>query len=186
MHSVELGLPLSVYGSDWEGLIPQHLIKGRFIANDQLGASYASAALVLNDHWDDMRREGFLSNRLFDAVASGARVISDDVDGLHGLFGSSVQVAEDASALQRLVSSDSSTTSSVMWSSDGPSPAVCTGSTPSRIGPGGFSSWLSRFGTSRCRLGHERRAPRLVPDTIRAQRYTYVDGISFGHGRSHR
>jgi spore maturation protein CgeB len=54
-----------------------------------------------------MRREGFLSNRLFDAVASGARVISDDVDGLHDLFGSSVQVAEDASALQRLVSSDS-------------------------------------------------------------------------------
>lgn len=106
MHSVELGLPLSVYGADWEGLIPQHMIKGRFLPNEELGASYASAGLVLNDHWEDMRREGFLSNRLFDAVASGARVISDDVEGLHGLFGSSVQVAEDASALQRLVSSD--------------------------------------------------------------------------------
>lgn len=103
MHSVELGLPLSVYGSDWEGLIPPHLIKGRFLPNDELGASYASAGLVLNDHWEDMRREGFLSNRLFDAVASGARVISDDVKGLHGLFGSSVQVAEDGVALQRLV-----------------------------------------------------------------------------------
>ena len=106
MHSVELGLPLSVYGADWEGMIPQPLIKGRFLPNEELGASYASAGLVLNDHWEDMRREGFLSNRLFDAVASGARVISDDVEGLHGLFGRSVQVADDASALQRLVSSD--------------------------------------------------------------------------------
>jgi spore maturation protein CgeB len=50
-----------------------------------------------------MRREGFLSNRLFDAVASGARVISDDVVGLRGLFGSSVQVATDADSLARLV-----------------------------------------------------------------------------------
>ena len=33
--------------------------------------------MVLNDHWEDMRAEGFLSNRLFDAVASGARVVTD-------------------------------------------------------------------------------------------------------------
>jgi O-antigen biosynthesis protein len=102
-HSVTSGLPLSVYGSDWEGLIPGHLIKGRFVPNRELGALYASAGVVLNDHWEDMRREGFLSNRLFDAVASGARVISDDVAGLAGLFDSSVQVATDAASLARLV-----------------------------------------------------------------------------------
>lgn len=105
-HSVTSGLPLSVYGSDWEELIPRHLIKGTFVPNGDLGALYASAGVVLNDHWEDMRREGFLSNRLFDAVASGARVISDDVAGLDGMFESSVQVATDAASLARLVRND--------------------------------------------------------------------------------
>lgn len=105
-HSVVSGLPLSVYGSDWEDLIPRHLIKGSFVPNRDLGALYASAHVVLNDHWEDMRREGFLSNRLFDAVASGARVISDDVAGLQGMFDNSVQVATDASSLARLVQDD--------------------------------------------------------------------------------
>ena len=40
----------------------------------ELAAAYAGAGVVLNDHWDDMRAGGFVSNRLFDAVASGARV----------------------------------------------------------------------------------------------------------------
>ncbi len=105
-HSVASGLPLSVYGSDWEDLIPRHLIKATFVPNRELGALYASAGVVLNDHWEDMRREGFLSNRLFDAVASGARVISDDVAGLEGMFGSSVQVATDATSLAGLVRDD--------------------------------------------------------------------------------
>jgi hypothetical protein len=105
-HSVVSGLPLSVYGSDWEELIPPHLIKGTFVPNRDLGALYASAGVVLNDHWEDMRREGFLSNRLFDAVASGARVISDDVAGLDGMFDNSVQVATDAASLARLVRKD--------------------------------------------------------------------------------
>ncbi len=105
-HSVVSGLPLSVYGSDWEELIPPHLIKGTFVPNRDLGALYASAGVVLNDHWEDMRREGFLSNRLFDAVASGARVISDDVAGLDGMFENSVQVATDAASLTRLVRHD--------------------------------------------------------------------------------
>jgi spore maturation protein CgeB len=41
-----------------------------------------------------MRDYGFISNRLFDAVASGARVISDDVVGLRDVFGDTVQVYE--------------------------------------------------------------------------------------------
>ena len=73
------------------------------MANDEVGEAYRRAGVVLNDHWDDMREEGFLSNRLFDAVASGARVISDDAAGLNGLFGRSVQVVEGAQELSRLV-----------------------------------------------------------------------------------
>ena len=42
---------------------------------------------MLADHWDDMREHGFISNRIYDALACGAVVVSDDVAGLDGRFG---------------------------------------------------------------------------------------------------
>ncbi len=101
--AVEGGLPLSIIGNQWEGLVDPRYVKAEYMANDEVGEAYRRAGVVLNDHWDDMREEGFLSNRLFDAVASGARVISDDAAGLNGLFGRSVQVVEGAQELSRLV-----------------------------------------------------------------------------------
>lgn len=102
--AVEAGLPLSVYGHDWERFIPHRFIKAQMMSNADLGAAYRSAGVVLNDHWADMREQGFVSNRLFDAVASGARVISDDVPGLRDLFGRSVQIYETPEDLTRLSS----------------------------------------------------------------------------------
>ena len=103
--ALEVGLPLAVYGKQWEDFIPPRFIEGQFVPNDQLGAMYAAAGVVLNDHWHDMRADGFVSNRLFDAAASGARVVTDDVAGLDGLFGASVQVVHDAGELAALVRS---------------------------------------------------------------------------------
>jgi spore maturation protein CgeB len=51
-----------------------------------LGEFYASSGVVLNDHWETMREYGFLSNRLFDAAACGAIVVSDHVDGMDEVF----------------------------------------------------------------------------------------------------
>ena len=96
------GLPLAVYGDLWSGLVPDEVVRGRSIPNDQLAAAYRSAGVVLNDHHDAMRADGFVSNRLFDAVASGARVISDEVAGLAELFGPAVQVYETPDDLARL------------------------------------------------------------------------------------
>lgn len=92
--AVSVGLPLSVYGHGWEPYIPRHYVKAQHMSNTRLGAEYRAAGVVLNDHWSDMRDYGFISNRLFDAVASGARVISDDVVGLRDVFGDTVQVYE--------------------------------------------------------------------------------------------
>ncbi|MEJ7832849.1 MAG: glycosyltransferase [Nocardioides sp.] len=102
--AVEAGLPLSVYGDLWGRFIPKRFVKDRYLDNLQLGAVYRSAGTVLNDHWEDMRVQGFLSNRLFDAAASGARVITDDVAGLDDLFGRSVQVYRSRDDLVRLTS----------------------------------------------------------------------------------
>jgi len=103
--ALAVGLPLSVHGDLWSGLVPDEVVRGRSIPNDALAAAYRSAGVVLNDHHEDMRRDGFVSNRLFDAVASGARVITDpvlDAPALVELFGPSVQVYETPDDLARL------------------------------------------------------------------------------------
>lgn len=43
---------------------------------------YRSAVWALNDHWSDMRDRGFVSNRVFDVLASGGRLLTDEVEGL--------------------------------------------------------------------------------------------------------
>ncbi len=51
-----------------------------------------------------MRQQGFVSNRIFDVLASGGVVISDPVDGLEDLFGDLVPTYRSADELKLLVS----------------------------------------------------------------------------------
>ena len=88
--ALETGIVPTVYGLRWEGLLPDGAWGGEYIPNEDLPATYRAAGVVLNDHWDDMRSEGLLSNRLFDLVACGARVVSDDVPGIRDVFGDAV------------------------------------------------------------------------------------------------
>lgn len=80
--AVAAGAAPAIYGIGWDGLVDANLVRGDFLPNDALPAAYASAGVVLNDHWPDMAAAGFLSNRLFDAVACGAVVISDEAEGM--------------------------------------------------------------------------------------------------------
>ena len=104
--AIAVGAEPMVYGSGWGGLIPDELWCGEFLPNDQLPLAYASARVVLNDHWGDMAEAGFLSNRLFDAVGAGAAVVSDPVRGLVDVFGDVVRVSRDAADLAHLLGPD--------------------------------------------------------------------------------
>lgn len=77
---------LSVYGSNWENLIDDKYIKGQSISNSELYKYYSCSRILLNDHWDDMREKGFISNRLFDGIAAGALIISDDMPEIREVF----------------------------------------------------------------------------------------------------
>ncbi|MBA3744308.1 glycosyltransferase [Sporichthya sp.] len=104
-QATEAGLTVTAYGTGWDGHLPASQIAGDYLDNDALGVAYRGAGIVLNDHWAAMRTGGFVSNRLFDAAAAGARVITDDVTGLDalaGVFGRSVQVARGPEDIQRL------------------------------------------------------------------------------------
>ncbi|WP_349829298.1 glycosyltransferase [Brevibacterium litoralis] len=85
-HTAKAGLPVTVYGKDWEGLVPDSAIAGEYVPNETLRRYYRGATWALNDHWADMREHGFISNRIFDILASGGRLLTDDVTGIDGLF----------------------------------------------------------------------------------------------------
>jgi glycosyltransferase involved in cell wall biosynthesis len=79
---IEAGLAPAVYGTRWEPLIDPAYIRSTVIPNAAVGELYRTAGLVLNDHWPDMRSADMLSNRVFDALACGAPVVSDEIAGL--------------------------------------------------------------------------------------------------------
>ena len=101
--ALAVGVPLALHGKDWAEFVPRERITSNGVANEEVGALYASAGVVLNDHHRDMRRDGFASNRLFDAAACGARILSDSIDGIEQIFGGLVQTFGDENELARLV-----------------------------------------------------------------------------------
>ena len=101
--SVAANIDVGVYGSLWERFLPKQMWRGNHISNHELRRFYSNAKVVLNDHWPDMARHGFVSNRIFDAGACHAAIVSDEVVGLEDLFGDLVSTYQDASDLSRLV-----------------------------------------------------------------------------------
>ncbi|ARC39091.1 hypothetical protein A6J80_22660 (plasmid) [Paracoccus yeei] len=99
------GIEPAIYGNRWRGLVPDRMIRGENIPNVRLAHEYRAAGVVLNDHWDTMREYGFISNRVFDVLACGGRLVSDDVSGLDELFGAMVRVYRDPAGLSEAVQS---------------------------------------------------------------------------------
>jgi O-antigen biosynthesis protein len=94
---------LAIYGSNWEGLIDTKYVVAEYVPNDELRKVYSSAKIVLCDHWDDMREHGFISNRIYDALACGATIVSDDVEGLAKRFPDLVHTYRNPDELKNLI-----------------------------------------------------------------------------------
>ena len=97
------GIDFKVWGHLWEGILPQRNVGGRYWDYHRLGELYAGAKITLNDHHPDMEREGFVSNKVFDILASGGFVISGKNKGLASLFGDAVPEYESPEHLRALV-----------------------------------------------------------------------------------
>lgn len=95
---------LAVYGRRWrENGLDSRFLRGDHIENDDLYRYYGSAAIVLNDTWADMRGAGFIPNRIYDALACGAFVLSDAIDGLDAEFDGAVVAYHDRDDLRAAV-----------------------------------------------------------------------------------
>lgn len=97
------GIVPAVYGYRWQGLLPAGAWQGENVPNDELPGVYRAAGVVLNDHWEDMRRDGLLSNRLFDLAACEARMVSDHLPEIAAVFGDAIPTYEDPAELPALV-----------------------------------------------------------------------------------
>ena len=91
---------LAVYGGGWDPELvdPAH-VRGSVVPNRDLPSYYGAAGIVLNDHWVEQVEAGLINNRLYDALAAGAFVISDPVGGLDEEFDGGVVTYCDAADL---------------------------------------------------------------------------------------
>jgi spore maturation protein CgeB len=101
--AIEIGAPIRVYGHGWEGTIPESYLAGGHFPNERLSALYSSAGVTLNDHWPEMMRHGFVSNRVFDIIAAGGLVFTDPVAGLDQVFGGLVPTFDSSDELRLLL-----------------------------------------------------------------------------------
>lgn len=102
-YAIECGYNISVYGLQWRGKISDKYIKGNYINNQDLAKYYSSAKIVLSDHAEDLAEMGLVINRLYDATASGAFVISEYSPYIEEIFGDSIPMFKNKEEFQALV-----------------------------------------------------------------------------------
>lgn len=86
-YAVKSNIDLHVWGTKWEEFIPKNNIKGQSVASEEVANLYRRAKIVLNDHWSDQNEFGLVNNRIFDAFACGAAILTDENPGLSDIFG---------------------------------------------------------------------------------------------------
>jgi spore maturation protein CgeB len=91
-----------LWGPGWSKFAPEGAVRGQYLDAEVLPSAYRSATIVLNDHFPDMARWGFINNRTFDAIACGTPMISDSVEGLE-MFDGGVVVADTVERMRDLV-----------------------------------------------------------------------------------
>jgi hypothetical protein len=88
--AVAAGLRPAIYGSGWERFVDPELVVSDYVANDELPVVYSSVGALLSDEWEAMREWGFVSNRVFDALACETPVISEELPEIDELFDGAV------------------------------------------------------------------------------------------------
>ncbi len=109
--ALEAGYRPDIWGARWEGSAAEACVIETSVENEALGAIYASSTAVLCDQTPVMARNGFLSNRVYDALACGAPVITTNVAMMPARLRPFLHVVgtpEEFDAAMRAVSDESS------------------------------------------------------------------------------
>ena len=99
-------IPIDVFGSNWSASLDGEYAswwKAKQIPNEELKYYYSSADIVLNDTRQDMIDAGFISNRIFDATACGAFVISDYIPEIEEIYGDAIPMYKNEYEFKQLI-----------------------------------------------------------------------------------
>lgn len=86
-------------------IFPKNLIKENIFQTMDSTSTMVSADILLNDHWEDMREKGFVSNRIYDGLACGAFILTDMVKAMGELreFVQTYETPEELKSRYRLL-----------------------------------------------------------------------------------
>ena len=101
--AIESGFDVALFGDGWQDKAPEKYFKGKYIDNNELHKYYSSAKIVLNDTREDMKKAGFISNRVFDVTASGGFLISDYMPEIEEFYGDSIPMFRTKEELKKLI-----------------------------------------------------------------------------------
>lgn len=92
MWSLKHNVPLKIWGKDWGKIDPEILkhVVSDHILNDDLPELYRNAKITVDDHYDDMSKNGFINTRILEALCCGLPVISDYSEVMPQMFGDSI------------------------------------------------------------------------------------------------
>ena len=95
--SIENHIPLKIWGANWDKVLPEYLeyVVADNISNDDLPDLYRKAKVTVDDHYEDMIRNGFINTRIVESLACGLPVISDDSQVLRDMFGDAILCYRD-------------------------------------------------------------------------------------------
>ena len=103
LWAIESGFDVALFGDGWQDKVDAKYFKGHYIDNEELHKYYASAKIVLNDTRNDMKKAGFISNRVFDVTASGGFLISDYMPEVEKFYGDSIPMFKSKEELKYLI-----------------------------------------------------------------------------------
>jgi len=72
------GVDIQIIGNGWDKLVKHELVRSAAVPSLLVPSLYRSADAVLNDHWEDMRQNGIVSNRIYDVLACGRGIVTDN------------------------------------------------------------------------------------------------------------
>lgn len=95
-------IPLRIWGritgkTSWYNYLKEDtsvIVEGPAL-HEELPDIYRASKIILNDHFDDMREEGFINNRILEALSCGRPVLSDWCEEYEKLFGDSLVFYHD-------------------------------------------------------------------------------------------
>jgi spore maturation protein CgeB len=98
-----LSFKIRIWGLGWNELVPSHWYGGDYFDHLKLNELYSISKIVLNDHHEDMRREGFINPRILDALASGSLVITDNLFRIEDIISAHVPLYQTKEELRYLL-----------------------------------------------------------------------------------